>query len=131
MADPMHRYDPPPPSHGPFHSGDPLPPTYASSGQAPGFYPLAIGRAVSLSFSLFKFGWKTLVPISVLTTLPAAIASATVGVLTYQQVTDWEQAVFFQAGSSDQPNLVVGLPVESFVLILAVSAIVGIFPFLG
>lgn len=132
MADHVHAYVPPPPTHGPFHSGDPLPPPNATQGQAPGFYPLAVGRAVSLSFNLYRFGWKTLVPISVLTTLPAAIASAAVGVVTYQQVTDWEQSAFFQqAGSANPPNAFVGLPFDAFALILVVSAIVGIFPLVG
>lgn len=132
MVDPAHRYEPPPPTHGPFHSDEPLSPRNATPGQAPGFYPLTVGRAVSLSFNLYRFGWKTFVPISVLTTLPAAIASAAVGVVTYQQISDWEQSAFFQqVGNANPSSVFLGLPFESFALILLISAIVGIFPLIG
>jgi hypothetical protein len=132
MAQHVYRYDPPPPTHGPFHSGDPVRPPYVLPGQTPTFYPLTVGRAASLSFSIYRFAWRTLVPISVLTILPSAIATAIVGVLTYQQVTDWEQSIVFrQGGAPTSSNMFIGLPFGSFALILVVSALVGIFPWFG
>ncbi|HEY7023869.1 MAG TPA: hypothetical protein VH371_02780 [Candidatus Limnocylindrales bacterium] len=132
MSRRVNRYEPPPPIHGPFHSGDPAPPPYAVPGQAPSFYPLTVGRAVSVSFSLYRFAWRVLVPISVVTTIPSAVAVGIVGLLTIQQITDWEQSVLRQASAGNSGFVVPpAIPIGALALSVVVSGLLGVFILIG
>ena len=74
---------PPPPAHGPFAFPPPPdqnagwgPPPEPSSWQSTprGFFPLNIGRVFDLTFSLYRFRWRTLVGISLLIEVGTALA---------------------------------------------------------
>src|SRR3954471_18377333 len=79
---------PPPPDYPP--SGDPFGhpgPASAAGGYGRGFYPLDLGRIWSLTFSMYRFRFKTfagitlalLVPVGVLTSLLAAVSVTALG----------------------------------------------------
>ncbi|MEP7158369.1 MAG: hypothetical protein ABI797_03000 [Chloroflexota bacterium] len=71
---------PPPDDAGPGWAPRPEGPPQGSGGwQAPtqrGFYPLDIGRVFGLTFSLFRFRWKTFVGVSLLVIVPVAAIQA-------------------------------------------------------
>jgi hypothetical protein len=58
-----------------------------------GFYPLDLGRVISVSFSMYRFGWRTFVGIGLVTAIPVALITALTTGLTYQPLIDWERSV--------------------------------------
>ena len=59
----------------------------------PGFYPISIGRGVSLAFNLFRFGWRTFVAINLVAIVPVAIVGAISAFLTYDAMAEWQQSL--------------------------------------
>ncbi|MEP7361295.1 MAG: hypothetical protein ABI744_06935 [Chloroflexota bacterium] len=87
-APPPPPYEPPPPpSHGPFAFPSPPDSGLTGSGWSPppephgwqpvqrGFFPLDLGRVFELTFSLYRFRWRTLVAIGLLAEIGTAAAS--------------------------------------------------------
>jgi glycerophosphoryl diester phosphodiesterase family protein len=71
----------PPPESQPGQGWGP-PPSYSGwQPQPPGFFPLDIGRVFSLTFSLFRFRWKTLIALSLLIELPATVLGVVGGLV--------------------------------------------------
>jgi hypothetical protein len=52
-----------------------------------------LGRTVSLAFNLYRFGWRTFVAISLLLTVPLVIANGITTMLTYDEVSAFQQAI--------------------------------------
>jgi hypothetical protein len=109
----------------------PPPPEFQQGWPAPGFYPLTIGRTVSLAFSLFRFGWRTFVGIALLAAIPVAVFQALASVSTYQAITDWQQQLLDSVRTSpftpSAPASVTlsGFPVQALGLTFVVSLILG------
>ena len=57
---------PPPPGEGP-------PPPFYTPNPAGGYFPLDIGRVFGLTFSLFRFKWRTFVGIALIVMIPATL----------------------------------------------------------
>jgi glycerophosphoryl diester phosphodiesterase family protein len=135
MAVPLNHFSPPPPpTHGPYgpfsmppSSGQPPPP--ASQYQPP-FYPITVGRAVSLSFSLYRFAWRTLVAISLITTVPVALISAAAAAYTYEPMNAWEQTYLLGRGPSGV-DVLSTFPWSSLALTAVASLVAGPIAILG
>ncbi|HEY5520377.1 MAG TPA: hypothetical protein VIK08_06945 [Candidatus Limnocylindrales bacterium] len=134
MPELLERFSPPPPTPGPFPPpewGPPHPPS--GSAPLPGFYPLTIGRGVSLAFHLFRFGWRTFVSITVLAYVPLLITSAWAEYVTFDAITAWQQSITGDPfGPPPDPRLVLtGFPATAIGLILLVTVISGFFTTIG
>ena len=71
---------PPPPASGP-------PVGYAP--QPTGHYPLDINRVFELTFSLFRFNWRTFLQIALLVMMPVSVILAVSSLYTSSAATDW------------------------------------------
>jgi hypothetical protein len=127
---------PPPPWHGPFahHAYSPPPAVYSLPGAPqPGFYPLTLGRAVRLSFSLFRFGWRTFFAIGLFMAIPVAIIEGVVEYVTFDSITAWQRAI---TGSPfgprpDPQTVVAALPASTLAVIILSSLLIAPFVTLG
>jgi hypothetical protein len=127
------RYSSPPPNHGPFQSHEPPGAYRPPYGTPPPFYPIQIGRGVSLAFSLYRFAWRQLVLISVITTVPVALLTAAAAAIEYGPLSAWEQAMLANAlrgGNAAQmwstyPWDAVGLSVLATIVVGPVALIGG------
>ena len=136
MPVPVNTSSPPPPSHGPFSSPDwGPPPPPPGSGPAPqaGFYPITIGRGISLAFHLFRFGWRTFVSISVLAYIPLLITSAWAEYVTFDAINAWQQSLIGDPlGPPPDPRLALtGFPTTAFGVLVLVTVISGPFATIG
>src|SRR3954447_11311887 len=106
-------------------------PGYPASGQSPGFYPLEMGRAVSLSFHMYRFAWRTLAAISVLTSVPIALVTTLAGAASYGPMLEWQRSVSLGGfGTGTQPDFST-FPWQTVVLPAIASLIVGPLATLG
>src|SRR6187401_2958945 len=76
---------PPPPDDGPPGPGMPMAPGVGPGSQ----YPLDLGRIFELTFSLFRFNWRTFVVASLLVMVPVSALLAVAGYLTANATADW------------------------------------------
>ncbi len=93
MANSASRYSPPPPDHGPFNAPNDAPTPFSVPGSADGFYPLTIGRTVSLALSLYRFGWKTFVAITLIAAVPIVVLVSLLSAATYSTMSEWERSL--------------------------------------
>jgi hypothetical protein len=103
------------------------------SAPSPSFYPITIGRGVSLSFHMFRFGWRTFVAINLLAYLPIALLSALSAYATYTPMYDWQQSLLTNGvGSySNQSQLLTTFPWWAFALTVVTGFLVGPFATIG
>ena len=96
------------------------------------FYPISLGRGLSLAFHLFRFGWRTFVAINVVAFLPVAVISGVVAYATQDAIVDWQRLVLANAttaaGSTD---LISAAPWSAYVLIILSGFVVVPFSALG
>ena len=134
MPEPVNEFSPPPPPHGPF-APDWTPPQAPSPGPGPfpGFYPISIGRGISLAWHLFRFGWRTFVSISVIAYIPIVIATAWAEYVTFDAIYNWQQTLIGSPlGTAPDPHVVLAtLPTSAFGAILLVALICGPFSTIG
>ena len=102
----------------------PPPPEYSPPpGNAPGAggpYPLDIGRIFELTFSLFRFGWRTYLAAAFLIMIPVAIVFAIAGLYTSSAARTWyEQIQDLAAGQTVTLD-------SSFLVVLGFGLIVGV-----
>ncbi len=108
---------PPPPGPGPLQ----------------GFYPITVGRGVSLAFHLFRFGWRTFVAINLVAFLPVALVSAAATYATYGQISDWQHGLVFNsiATNADASQALATFPWPAVAVTIAASFLVGPFSMFG
>lgn len=80
---------------------------FARPPAAPSFYPITIGRGVSLAFSLFRFGWRTFIAINLVAVVPAAIISMAGDYLTGGGLYAWQDQLIADATSGTQDSAAV------------------------
>jgi len=133
MPSQLERFSPPPPTPGPSSPaewGPPPPP----SGPTPSasFYPLTIGRGVSLAFHLFRFGWRTFVGISLVVFIPVVIVEALAQYATFSAISEWEQRLTGGpfGGPSDPSAVLTTFPIWAYgvIVLAAFVAVRGDFP---
>lgn len=117
MPDFVQPDQPPPQSPSPF----------SPPGPASAFYPLTIGRVVSLAFSLFRFGWKTYVAINLVVALPIVLATSLLTVATYQQMDAWQNLLLSSSNSTtiDPEPLIQTFPWGVAIASLVLSLLLG------
>ena len=124
--------EPPPPApHGPFSHGNspppfPAPPPTANAPQVP-FYPITLGRGLSLTWHMFRFGWRTFVAITVIAAIPIALIDGFFQYLTSDAISAWQQAVIGNpSGTPPNPSLALGdFPAAAFGLLILGAFIAG------
>ncbi len=130
MPRPMLLFSPWPPSPPPPQNHPSLP---QWSAPAPSFYPITVGRGVSLAFHLFRFGWRTFVAINLVAYLPVALVTAGVSYVTYGPMSDWQQE--FASSSigtySDASQALATFPWSGLVMTVVASLLVGVFALVG
>ena len=111
----------------------PARPQYTVPGPVPGFYPLTIGRTVSLAFSLFRFGWRTFVAINLIAAVPVVLATAAITVVTYDQMSRWESLLLLGSSSltTAPRDLVALFPWQAAAATLVVSLLAGAVTVIG
>jgi len=126
----LNRLNPLPPVNRP---DPPAPPQYTVPGPVPGFYPLTIGRTVSLAFSLFRFGWRTFVAINLIAAVPVVLATAAITVVTYDQMSSWESLLLLGSSSltTAPRDLVALFPWQAAAATLVVSLLAGAVTVIG
>ena len=135
MPEPVNEFSPPPPPHGPFAPPDWTPPPAPPPGSGPlrGFYPITIGRGISLAWHLFRFGWRTFVSISVISYIPIVIATAWAEYVTFDAIYNWQQTLVGNPfGTAPDPHAVLAaFPASAFGAVLLVALICGPFSTIG
>ena len=134
MPSQLERFSPPPPTPGPSSPaewGPPPPP----SGPTPSasFYPLTIGRGVSLAFHLFRFGWRTFVGISLVVFIPVVIVEALAQYATFSAISEWEQRLTGGpfGGPSDPSAVLTTFPIWAYGVIVLAAFVAGPFSTVG
>ncbi len=134
MAHSVNRSSPPPPPNWPEPQSAP---PYSAPGPSVDFYPLTLGRTVSLAFSLFRFGWRTFVTISLIAAIPVAVGVSLVTAVTFQALSDWQQSILAsvsQPGSTTTTlpvDVVANFPWQGVALSLVTSLVLGVIAFIG
>ena len=97
----------------------------------PAFYPITLGRALSLSFSLFRFGWRTFAAIGVIVAIPVALVEAVVQYMTFDAITAWERSIVGNplAPRPSAQAVVASLPASTLLIIIVGTFVVA--PFLA
>ena len=135
MPEPVNAFSPPPPPQGPFAAPDWTAPQAPppGAGPLPGFYPITIGRGVSLAWHLFRFGWRTFVSISLIAYIPIVIATAWAESFTFDAIYKWQQTLVGNPfGTAPDPHAVLAaFPASAFTAVLLVALIVGPFSTIG
>ena len=91
-----------PPHASPPQSGTPpgFPPPPEGRG-SPGIYPLNLERTLQLTFSLFRFRWRTFLGITFAVMIPVTVATALVQVMTVDAIARSTEALLRAARSGD------------------------------
>jgi hypothetical protein len=136
MAFPENQVPPPPPPPPQWPEAfAPPPPEYQHGGPNQGFYPLTIGRTVSLAFSMFRFGWRTFVAIGLIAAIPVVVVQSLVSVATYQALAAWQQSIVDSVrtipGTPSTARLFPPFPIEALGLTLIVSLLLGTISYFG
>jgi hypothetical protein len=123
---------PPPPDSGPHASPPgwgPPPDQQGWQTPPPGFYPLDIGRIFGLTFSIFRFRWRTLVGVALLIMVPV---SAIVAVANAYQISspDW-MSQFSDLSAAQQFDAYWNSLWTSLPLSIGYGLIVGILSYIG
>jgi len=105
----------------------PPPAPFSAPGPAAAFYPLTIGRVVSLAFSMFRFGWKTYVAINLVVAIPVALATSLLTLATYQQMDAWQNLLLSSSNSTtiDPAPLIQTFPWGVALTSLVLSLVLG------
>jgi Membrane domain of glycerophosphoryl diester phosphodiesterase len=121
MDDMPGRFPPPP------DDGQPGPrmPT-GPGGTSPGQYPLDIGRIFELTFSLFRFNWRTFVVAALIVMIPVAAVLAVAGYFTSSATADWYAQL--QDLALGRPTT---LPSMDTILVLLVGLLIGALAAIG
>jgi len=109
------------------------PPPFAAPGPAAAFYPLTMGRIVSLAFSLFRFGWKTYVAINLVVAIPTVLATSLLTLATYQQMDAWQNLLLSSSSGTavDATPLVQTFPWGVALVSLVLSLVLGMLTIIG
>ena len=109
------------------------PPPFAAPGPAAAFYPLTMGRIVSLAFSLFRFGWKTYVAINLVVAIPTVLATSLLTLATYQQMDAWQNLLLSSSSGTtvDATPLVQTFPWGVALVSLVLSLVLGVLTIIG
>ncbi len=101
--------------------------------QVPGFYPISIGRGVSLSFNLLRFGWRTFVAINLVAIVPVAIVTSIAALLTYDAMSEWQQSLLATpfGPRADATAALAGFPWSALGVTIVASFLVGPFATIG
>jgi len=104
-----------------------VPPAYPPPGYTPAFYPMTLGRGVSLSLHMYRFAWRTLVAISLITTVPMALITAAASALTSVSIETWQRSVTFNplGGPPSPSEMLSTFPWPSIGLILLAQVVIG------
>src|SRR4051812_28266482 len=116
MAEFVSRFSPPPPPNMPPPPDYSQPPAgYPPAGPGHGFYPLDLGRIWSLTFSLYRFKFRTFAGIALTLLVPVGVVTSLISVLSINAVSAWsaEMSRKLASGDLDAASLLGSYPIGS------------------
>ncbi len=118
----------PPPQTG-MPPGFPPPPEGRGS---PAFYPLSLERILQLTFSLFRFRWRTFVGITLVVMVPVTLATALLQVMTVDAISRSTEALLRAARSGELTSaaFVDLIPWQAIVISWIGSLVLSMFAFI-
>jgi len=113
---------PPPPDYSQPPAG------YPPAGPGHGFYPLDLGRIWSLTFSLYRFKFRTFAGIALTLLVPVGVVTSLISVLSINAVSAWsaEMSRKLASGDLDAASLLGSYPIGSLALSWAAGILVAL-----
>jgi hypothetical protein len=132
MPLPVSKLSPPPPE-----PRQPTVPPPLGESQRPAFYPLVLGRTISLAVSQYRFGWTTFGAISLVATIPLVVVNAIVTMATFNAMNAWQEtlmaeiAAISESTSGVTPTALATFPWQALGLIFVVGLLIGPISYIG
>jgi hypothetical protein len=132
MPTPALRFTPsPPPSpnrYGPQWSS---PPQW--SAPSPSFYPISVGRGLSLAFHMYRFGWRTFLAITLVVLVPIAVLESAVQYFTNGPLSDWQTEFMSHPISTpaDASQALAAYPWQLLAATVVLSLLTGVISLVG
>ncbi|MEX2546276.1 MAG: hypothetical protein WD830_00640 [Chloroflexota bacterium] len=116
----------------PRSSGPPGFPPPPEGRASPGFYPLDVDRVLRLTFSLFRFRWRTFLGITLAVMVPVMVAEAIVQVVSVEAISRSMEALIRAARSGDLTGVsfLDLIPWQAIVLSWLATVVLSMFSFI-